>query len=160
MNFGFGSLWVPYESSQWGVEKLRMTQRLDTARNITDTLSVLEEKVHSLYILLMGWVLSEIHTSCQFSIPLLWKNFYDGKTGRISLAARRTLVSSSEFTLEHTNLKNKPLQMFEHLFCTPRHCLLVLTRCWLVLLPASEPLSVQSSVYLRIWMEPRTPSVR
>ena len=54
VNFGFGSLWVPYESSQWGVEKLRMTQRLDTARNITDTLSVLEEKVHSLYILLMG----------------------------------------------------------------------------------------------------------
>ena len=63
MNFGFGSRWVPYESSQWGVEKLRMTQRLDTARNITDTLSVLEEKVHSLYILLLDWVLSEMNSS-------------------------------------------------------------------------------------------------
>ena len=64
MNLGFGSLWVPYESSQWGVEKLRMTQRLDTARKITDTFSVLEEKVHSLYILLLYLIVSEIHTSC------------------------------------------------------------------------------------------------
>ena len=55
---------MPYESSQWGVEKLRMTQRLDTARKITDTLSVLEEKVHSLYILLLYLILSENHTSC------------------------------------------------------------------------------------------------
>ena len=38
-----GSLCVPYESSQCGVEKLMMTDMLDTSRNITDTLRVRDE---------------------------------------------------------------------------------------------------------------------
>ena len=43
VNFGFGSLCVPYESNQWGVEKLRMMERLETVRNNTDTFNVRDE---------------------------------------------------------------------------------------------------------------------
>ena len=91
---------MPYESSQWGVEKLRMTQRLDTARNITDTLSVLEEKVHSLYILLLDWVLSEMNSSCWLDeeFPRRTIGFFLAPTGAQEMIIFFVCLKLSPFT--------------------------------------------------------------